>query len=228
VGEKIPDGDTYTTGGPISDVCPGSDVKNLKDKIRTMKMVDADKRSKEVNTIERYTQLRKKGYLGTGQGGTINWEWANTEAPKITADQCNIRPSTSELPLDDGCAPTMDASEYIVTTQASSEKSSCTIETQERDERTECMDAWVQCATCLKWRLLPHDVDVETLPETWYCSSGATWRLGLNCDVVDDSSDANAVEANVTDCHQSRNTPFRVKLLPVTLQQQEETWLRNE
>ena len=36
------------------------------------------------------------------------------------------------------------------------------------------------------------------------------------------------METDVTDCHQSRNTPFRVKLLPVTLQQQEETWLRNE
>jgi hypothetical protein len=149
VGEKIPDGDTNTTGSVIPDECPGSDVKNLKDKIRIMKMVDGDKRSKEANTIERYAQLRKRGSLGTGQAGTINWEWANTEAPKITADPCNIRPSFSVLPLDDGCAPTMDVSADVVTTQATSKKRSCTKQTQEGDECTECMDAWVQCATCL-------------------------------------------------------------------------------
>ena len=49
-----------------------------------------------------------------------------------------------------------------------------------------------------------------------------------NCDVVEDSSDANEMETDVTDCHQSRNTPFRVKLVSVTMKQEEETWIRNE
>jgi hypothetical protein len=177
VGEKIPDGITNTMEGVILEACPSSDVKNLHGKIQNMKKIEADKRTKEANTIERYALLRKKGYLGTGQAGKTNREWANTEAPKIIADPCTQRSSSSELPLDDGCATTTKASEDVVATLASSKKARCTKETHDVDECMECMDAWVQCATCMKWRLLPHDIDVETLPEAWYCSSGAKWRI---------------------------------------------------
>lgn len=31
------------------------------------------------------------------------------------------------------------------------------------------IDNWVQCETCEKWRMLPSFVEVETLPEKWYC-----------------------------------------------------------
>jgi hypothetical protein len=228
VGEKIPDGDTNAMEGVILEGCPSTDVKNLHGKIQNMKKVEADKRTKEANTIERYAQLRKKGYLGSGQAGKQNREWANTEAPKITADPCTQRSSSSELPLGDGCATTTNAYEDVVATLESPKKASYTKETHEVDESMECMDAWVQCATCMKWRLLPHDIDVETLPEAWIFSNCAKWRFGLNCDVEEDSSDANEVEPDVTDCHQSRNTPFRVKLVSVTMQQEEETWIRNE
>jgi hypothetical protein len=230
VGKKIPDGTTITMEGVILEACPSSDVKNLHGKIQNIKKVEADKRTKEANTIERYALLRKKGYLGTGQkAGKTNREWANTEAPKIIADlACTQRSLSSELPLDDGCATTTNASEDVVATLASSKKARYIKEAHEVDECMECLDAWVQCAKCMKWRLLPHDIDVETLPDTWYCSSGAKWRLGLNCDVVEDSSDANEMETDVTDCHQSRNTPFRVKLGSVTMNQEEEAWIRNK
>ena len=32
------------------------------------------------------------------------------------------------------------------------------------------IDNWVQCETCEKWRMLPGFVEVETLPEKWYCN----------------------------------------------------------
>ena len=66
MGEKIPDGDTNTMEGVILEACPSSDVKNLHGKIQNMKKVEADKRTKEANTIERYalsiTQKRVLGY----------------------------------------------------------------------------------------------------------------------------------------------------------------------
>jgi hypothetical protein len=32
------------------------------------------------------------------------------------------------------------------------------------------LDNWVECDRCYKWRMLPPWVDVEDLPDKWYCS----------------------------------------------------------
>ena len=30
-------------------------------------------------------------------------------------------------------------------------------------------DKWVQCDSCGKWRKLPQEIDLDTLPEVWTC-----------------------------------------------------------
>jgi hypothetical protein len=52
----------------------------------------------------------------------------------------------------------------------------------EEDDR-----AWVQCNTCDKWRALPKTVDLETLPDVWYCALNVWDPKRMNCDAPEES-----------------------------------------
>ncbi|XP_051213779.1 cysteine-tryptophan domain-containing zinc finger protein 7 [Lolium perenne] len=53
---------------------------------------------------------------------------------------------------------------------------------------------WVQCDICQKWRLLPYETDMSTLPKEWKCSM-QLWLPGMNrCDVGEDET-TNALNA---------------------------------
>ena len=36
------------------------------------------------------------------------------------------------------------------------------------------LDEWVQCSRCRKWRKVPESIDIDSLPDVWYCSMN-TW-----------------------------------------------------
>lgn len=60
--------------------------------------------------------------------------------------------------------------------------------------------AWVQCEKCLKWRRVPFHVNVENLPEQWYCEQN-TWDLEkANCAVPQDKFDSEKEATLLTDC----------------------------
>jgi hypothetical protein len=40
---------------------------------------------------------------------------------------------------------------------------------------------WVQCDACQKWRLLPDSVDMDTLPERWYCELNKYDKKRMTC-----------------------------------------------
>jgi CW-type Zinc Finger len=42
---------------------------------------------------------------------------------------------------------------------------------------------WVQCDRCAKWRILPSSVDVEKLPEKWYCEMNVYDPLHNSCKI---------------------------------------------
>jgi hypothetical protein len=57
--------------------------------------------------------------------------------------------------------------------------------------------AWVQCEKCLKWRRVPFHVNVDTLPEQWYCENNS-WDLEkAHCHFPQDQYDAEK-EATLT------------------------------
>ncbi len=58
---------------------------------------------------------------------------------------------------------------------------------------------WVQCDRkgCRKWRVVPADFDMESLPEKWFCEMN-TWNPDrASCDVPDDSEEEAAAKPNV-------------------------------
>ncbi len=93
---------------------------------------------------------------------------------------------------------------------------------------------WVKCVSCAKWRIVPRGVEPNTLKHDWKCSDGQAWHTtGLSCEVDEDVSNEDNViahgEQSVGDnqCHQPLVGAYLVKLLPVTLQDEEEAWLRS-
>jgi hypothetical protein len=100
-------------------------------------------------------------------------------------------------------------------------------QTQKDAPLKEDTDEWVECVACSKWRVLPRGVDATTLPDDWICSSGTGWRTtGLNCDVEDDVTNEEEVIHDDNACHQPLVGSYRVKLMPVVLNPEEEKWLR--
>ncbi len=88
-------------------------------------------------------------------------------------------------------------------------------------------EEWVECVSCAKWRIVPRGVDPKTLKEDWKCSDGAAWRTtGLCCTMDEDvcNDERSVVDAA---CHQPSVGSYLVKILPVTLQLEEEAWLRS-
>ena len=47
------------------------------------------------------------------------------------------------------------------------------------------IDNWVQCETCEKWRMLPSFVEVETLPEKWYCHMNEFDKARSKCSAAE-------------------------------------------
>ena len=55
---------------------------------------------------------------------------------------------------------------------------------------------WIQCEhdTCMKWRKIPMEVDVETLPEPWYCSMNQWDSSKCTCNAIEETWDTNALD----------------------------------
>ena len=43
------------------------------------------------------------------------------------------------------------------------------LENSNDEEEQEEIEPWVQCDRCMKWRLLPRTVQMDDLPDRWYC-----------------------------------------------------------
>ncbi|KAK2992006.1 hypothetical protein RJ640_014867 [Escallonia rubra] len=74
---------------------------------------------------------------------------------------------------------------------------------------------WVQCDSCEKWRLLPHGMTPEQLPEKWLCNM-LNWLPGMNrCDVGEEETTKALQALNQL---QSQNDPTGPGIPPVDVQ----------
>mmetsp|Transcript_6736 Transcript_6736/g.16822 ORF Transcript_6736/g.16822 Transcript_6736/m.16822 type:complete len:1251 (-) Transcript_6736:110-3862(-) len=63
------------------------------------------------------------------------------------------------------------------------------VEEQKPDSETEQNDPeWVQCDSCMKWRVLPDNVKVSSLPELWYCHMNIYDKKRNNCEAQEQTS----------------------------------------
>jgi hypothetical protein len=51
---------------------------------------------------------------------------------------------------------------------------------------------WVMCETCQQWRKLPPEVDVERLPEKWFCHMNKWDKLRASCSAAQEADDGTA------------------------------------
>ncbi|OQR92489.1 hypothetical protein THRCLA_22383 [Thraustotheca clavata] len=45
---------------------------------------------------------------------------------------------------------------------------------------------WVQCDSCRKWRTVPQELDLEAMPEKWYCRMNHWDKMYASCDVPEE------------------------------------------
>jgi len=63
---------------------------------------------------------------------------------------------------------------------------------KEREKEKEKVEdvQWVQCESCNKWRRLASHINVKDLPDSWYCNMN-TWNPSVaDCNVAEDTSEA--------------------------------------
>ena len=59
---------------------------------------------------------------------------------------------------------------------------------------------WIQCehVTCMKWRKIPMGVNVDTLPEPWYCSMNQWDSSQCTCNAIEDTWDPTTTTSTST------------------------------
>lgn len=63
---------------------------------------------------------------------------------------------------------------------------------------------WVQCDSCKKWRTVPKDIDLNTMPERWYCEMN-TWDATFASCSVDEEGVDPAVKKPKSSSHGKRS-----------------------
>ncbi|GLD96551.1 hypothetical protein PINS_up005234 [Pythium insidiosum] len=62
----------------------------------------------------------------------------------------------------------------------------------EGEEEDEDEAKWVQCDECRKWRIVPREIDLDAMPERWYCRMN-TWRPDLaSCSAPEEVAESKA------------------------------------
>ncbi|TMW55532.1 hypothetical protein Poli38472_010414 [Pythium oligandrum] len=58
------------------------------------------------------------------------------------------------------------------------------------DEEEEEEAKWVQCDGCKKWRTVPKSIDLDAMPDRWYCRMNSWDKAFASCDVAEEVVDA--------------------------------------
>ncbi|KAJ0405116.1 hypothetical protein ATCC90586_009687 [Pythium insidiosum] len=74
--------------------------------------------------------------------------------------------------------------------EMSRQQSAGSVEDGEEGEEEDDDEAkWVQCDECRKWRIVPREIDLDAMPERWYCRMN-TWRPEMaSCSVPEEAAD---------------------------------------
>lgn len=87
----------------------------------------------------------------------------------------------------------------------------------DREDNSE-IDNWVQCKSCSKWRCIPNSVDMESLPEHWYCKDNPDLSRNT-CEAPEQTQEEVAREKKMKNAVGDKNIPNRSKAQsPLTVQ----------
>lgn len=93
---------------------------------------------------------------------------------------------------------------------------------QDEEEEDEEEAKWVQCDSCKKWRTVPKELDLNTMPDHWYCYMNTWDRVYASCDVdeeivVPKSSSAAANHNSKNGARKSKSKKHAPPLAPITV-----------
>jgi hypothetical protein len=115
---------------------------------------------------------------GSNYGKTLNSAGTSASASPV--------PPESGSAADDGKAYSMARSGRKAAKRAA-EKIAVKKHKPKKDEKNKMAeeDPWVQCDRCHKWRHLPETVNVESLPEHWFCELNIYDSRRNNCEAAE-------------------------------------------
>lgn len=90
----------------------------------------------------------------------------------ITGDESNIHNVLGELDADDAVSSTSNAPGLLASV--------------DKGRPAQAVSTWVQCEECLKWRKIPWHVDVDLLPEKFYCVDNVWNPAARSCSAPED------------------------------------------
>ncbi|KAL3849783.1 hypothetical protein ACJIZ3_011665 [Penstemon smallii] len=100
-------------------------------------------------------------------------------------EKCNVKNSEKSRPPEK--YPRVDS--HVAPHHGNRPSSEAPMGTIQKDK-----EDWVLCEKCTKWRLLPLDIDPESLPKKWVCRM-LSWLPGMNrCNIPEDVTN-NAIRA---------------------------------
>ena len=77
----------------------------------------------------------------------------------------------------------------ISTTPRRSKAKSKAVDDKSQEEEEENDENWVQCDRCHKWRMLPESVDMDSLPERWFCEMNKYDSRRNKCNAPEQTSE---------------------------------------
>eukprot|EP01038_Epipyxis_sp_PR26KG_P008538 gene8538-11540_t len=121
-------------------------------------------------------KLRRK----RNQGNTEN----NGKKEKEGSDQEDMDADTE--PMDDSGANSRNTGAKSLRSSAKNNQSGNNNSSNGNKSSTEEERVWVQCNNCDKWRSLPHHVNINSLPDIWYCSLNTFDPSRMNCEAAEE------------------------------------------
>lgn len=92
---------------------------------------------------------------------------------------------------------------------------------QDEEDEDEEEAKWVQCDSCKKWRTVPKELDLDTMPDHWYCYMNTWDRVYASCDVdeeiVEPKSSSAAANHNKNGSRKSKSKKHAPPLAPITV-----------
>ncbi|OQR84250.1 hypothetical protein ACHHYP_13676 [Achlya hypogyna] len=157
----------------------------------------ADRKKKKKKKLKK----ERKRKAGDGDSASESKAEAEISLPPSTEPLADAKPVETKpkvqlnitIPEATAVAPSEDTSVALTGRDKKKKKKkrpSSTRQVQVDEAFVEDLDdheaKWVQCDSCRKWRTVPQELDLDAMPEKWYCKMNHWAKAFASCDVPEE------------------------------------------